>query len=164
MPFDFNRRSLDNLIGVHEDLVTVARLAIHVSDVDFAVIQGMRTAAQQEEYFLAGKSQRRTGGKHQIGHAIDVMACVGDVDHDGDTDENWAWPHYPLIAHAFQMASRDLGVQIVWGAAWDRQLEGLTEDLEAEVMAYKRRQRGKAFIDSGHFELRMDTGFDVVTT
>jgi peptidoglycan L-alanyl-D-glutamate endopeptidase CwlK len=151
MPFDFSRRSLDNLIGVHEDLVMAARLAIHTTEVDFCVIQGRRTAAQQEEYFLAGKSQIRSGGKHQIGHAIDIAAYV-------DGAISWDWKHYPVIAAAFRQAAIDLSIPVVWGAVWDRQIGTLTADLFQEVRDYRARRNGKAFIDSGHFELRMNTG------
>jgi hypothetical protein len=41
---------------------------------------------------------------------------------------------------------------------WDTRLALLSDNLDAEVHAYRARRNGKAFIDAGHFELRFDTG------
>lgn len=150
MSFTFGDRSNGNLAGVHKDLVDVARIAIAASMVDFAVIEGLRDPDRQQQLVLAGASKTQQS-KHLIGHAIDVAAWVSGA-------ICWDWPYYPRIASAFQMAARELGVQVVWGAVWDRQLASLTDDLVAEVGHYKARRNGKAFIDGGHFELRMDTG------
>lgn len=150
MSFEFGRRSLDNLIGVHNDLVTVAMRAIQISEVDFAVIEGLRSAERQDHLIAIGASQTKLS-KHIIGQAIDTAAYVNGT-------ISWDWILYPGIARAMQTASRELGIQVVWGAVWDRQLAGLTDDLPDEVNRYKARRNGKAFIDAGHFELRMETG------
>ena len=155
MPYNFSERSLSRLAGVHANLLAVAHRAILISEQDFAVVQGLRTAEEQEAAFLSGASQRRTGGKHQIGHAIDVMACVGDLDRDGDKDENWEEEYYYAIATAFRTAAIELGVAVTWGAVWDRDLAMLSENLIKEAHDYKwKRKRGKGFFDGGHFELR----------
>lgn len=151
--FTFGDRSIRNLIGVHKNLVDLAMRAIELSEVDFAVIEGLRSAERQEQLFIAGASQRRTGGKHEIGHAIDTCAWVSGM-------PCWDWHLYPQIARAFQEASQETGVQVVWGAVWDRQLASMTDDLAAEVERYKARRNGKAFIDAGHFELRFTSGMD----
>lgn len=150
MSFEFGRRSLDNLIGVHHDLRTIAMRAIALSEVDFAVIEGLRTQERQDQLVLAGASQT-SHSKHIIGMAIDTAAYVhGAI--------SWDWIWYPKIAHAFQKASREFGIQIVWGAVWSRQLASLTDDLEEEVRRYVASKNGKAFVDSGHYELRMLDG------
>jgi len=150
MPFTFGDRSNKNMNGLHPDMILLAQLAIQLSEVDFAVIEGFRSPERQAELVLAGASQTKMS-KHLIGHAIDVAAYVhGTI--------CWDWPYYPKIASAMQAASKELGIPVVWGACWDRQLASLTDDLVAEVGHYKSRRNGKAFIDSGHFELRMDTG------
>ena len=151
MSFDFSRRSLDNLIGVHEDLVNIAMRAIALTEVDFAIIQGLRTVEQQAEYVAKGASQTMQS-KHIIGHAIDIGAYYGGT-------ISWDWLWYPKIAKAFRQASIDLSVPVRWGAVWDMTLGTLGDNMELEVQMYKSRRHGKAFIDSGHFELRMDPGF-----
>jgi peptidoglycan L-alanyl-D-glutamate endopeptidase CwlK len=154
MSFSLSARSKKNLEGVHPNLVHCAELAIQETTVDFAVICGMRTAEEQEAAFLRGASDRRTGGKHQIGLAIDVMALVGDLDGDGDSDENWEDTYYYEIARAFKHASTTLGVSMTWGLVWDRRLADLSDNLGQEAHDYFWvRKRGKGRQDGGHFEL-----------
>jgi peptidoglycan L-alanyl-D-glutamate endopeptidase CwlK len=147
---DFSRRSLDNLIGVHEDLVNLALRAIAITEVDFAVIQGLRTVEQQAEYVSKGASQTMQS-KHLIGHAIDIAAYIGGT-------ISWDWMWYPRIALAFRQASIDLDIPVRWGCVWTANLDDLSNDLEAEVERYKISRKGKAFLDAGHFELHFSTG------
>ena len=67
---------------------------------------------------------------------------------------SWEPRYYHIIAAAFREASRQLGIPVVWGAVWDRQLASLHDDLGAEVLAYTARHEGKDFLDYVHFELR----------
>lgn len=152
MTFSFGKRSHEKLDGIHPDLYQLCLLAIASSEVDFAILEGFRSPDRQRDLVAAGASKTQQS-KHLIGHAVDVGAVVpGGI--------SWDWHHYPRIARAFQIASRELAIHVVWGAVWDRQLAGLTDDLDAEVAAYKGRRNGKAFLDGGHFELRIDTGLD----
>ena len=153
--FSFGKRSLDNLVGVATDLVAVATRAIALSDVDFGVIEGLRTPERQQELLEAHASQTLQS-KHIIGHAIDVAAFVGGT-------VSWDWPLYPRIAHAMQAASREFGIPIVFGCVWDRQLASLTDNIQYEIECYKARRSGKAFLDAGHYELRMASGFSSET-
>ena len=145
--FVFGQRSLTNLEGVHADLVSVCQRAIEVSLVDFGIIEGRRSPTRQVELVAAGAS-RTTNSKHLIGHAVDVAAYSGGI-------ISWEWHYYPVIAGAMQQASQELGIQVVWGCVWNRQLASLTADLEHEVAVYKASRKGKAFLDAGHYELRM---------
>lgn len=146
MPFTFGERSRKNLAGVHADLVAVAEFAIGISEVDFSITEGRRAPERQAELVAAGKS-KTLQGKHIIGHAVDTAAWVaGGI--------SWEPRHYYRIAAAFREASRQLGVPVVWGAVWDRQLASLHDNLEDEVQAYTARHEGKDFLDFVHFELR----------
>lgn len=108
--FRFGSRSEANLVGVHSDLVKVARLALLKSNIDFAVIEGLRSTERQKELVRAGSSQT-LNSRHITGHAIDVAAFV-----DGRID--WSWPLYSKIAIAFKGASAELRIPIVWGGDW----------------------------------------------
>lgn len=108
--FTFGARSEQNLVGVHADLVKVARLALLKSETDFAVIEGLRSTERQKEMVRTGASQTMNS-RHLTGHAIDVAAFV-----NGRLD--WSWPLYSKIAIAFKSASADLSIPIVWGGDW----------------------------------------------
>ncbi len=116
MSFRLGKRSLKNLKGVHPDLVRVVKRAIEITDVDFTVIEGVRSKKRQRELFRLGASKTMRS-RHLTGHAADLAAYVGG-------GIRWDWPLYPKIASAMKKAAVDLGVSIVWGGDWKRFRDG----------------------------------------
>ena len=110
MSWRFSQRSEARMVGVHPDLVRIARRALELSPVDFGITEGMRTLERQKQLVAAGASKTMKS-RHITGHALDVVAYVG-------TDVRWDWPLYDTIATAMQMAARELGVPIEWGGDW----------------------------------------------
>lgn len=145
--FRLGEASRRRLVGVHPDLVRVVERAISLTDCDFAVIEGLRTAARQAELVAAGASQT-TNSRHLSGHAVDLGAYVaGRI--------SWDWPLYHLIADAMRAAAKLEGVPVRWGGVWDRRTDQLG-NIEQEVAEYVARRRAagqKAFLDGPHFEL-----------
>lgn len=143
MAYAFGKRSLDNLKGVHPNLIDVASRAIQHSPVDFFVNEGVRTPERQRELYAQGRTKpgkivtwtlksnhfknQRTG----YGHAIDVYPYPLDWDDPKMTEKQRA------IAKAMFKAADDLDIPIRWGADWD--MDG----------NYGERGEG----DSPHFEL-----------
>ena len=109
-------RSLMRLKGVHPDLVKVVQHAIEISDVDFAVLEGLRTIERQRELVKAGASQTLKS-RHLTGHAVDLAAWVDD-------QVDWSWPLYHKINDAMQKASIQVGVPIEWGGSWKNFADG----------------------------------------
>lgn len=108
--FKLSQKSLDRLSGVHPDLVAVVKRAIEITEVDFAVLEGVRSKARQEQLFKAGASQTLKG-RHLTGHAVDLGAYVGG-------SVRWDWPLYHKIAIAMKAAALELQVAIQWGGDW----------------------------------------------
>lgn len=145
--FWLSQRSLRNLQGVHPDLSAVIHRAIEKTAVDFVVIEGLRTRQRQIELVNAGASQTMNS-RHLTGHAVDLAAWVGAI--------RWDWPLYPRIAEGVRLAARELGVKMIWGGCWDRELTGIEESCEdaAEDYVVRRKAAGRrAFLDGPHFEL-----------
>lgn len=98
------------LRGVHDDLVKVVQRAIRISEVDFTVLEGVRSRQRQVELVKAGAS-KTMNSRHLTGHAVDLGAYVnGSV--------RWDWPLYFKIADAMKSAADELGIPIVWGGDW----------------------------------------------
>ena len=57
MAFKLSGRSLNKLEGVNPLLVNTVKRAIEVSSVDFGVIYGVRSLAEQKKLYKAGRSQ-----------------------------------------------------------------------------------------------------------
>ena len=72
-----NKKSIDRLSGVHPDLVAVVQLAIQLSDIDFQVIEGVRSKARQLQLVEAGAS-KTLNSRHLTGHAVDLCALIND--------------------------------------------------------------------------------------
>jgi peptidoglycan L-alanyl-D-glutamate endopeptidase CwlK len=135
-----SKRSLNNLNGVHPNLVTVVKRAIEITKQDFMVIEGVRTQARQDELWAQGRTKPgpvvtwvKDVSSHGIhadgyGHAVDVVPYPVDWN---DLKK------FDAIADAMFTSASELGVKLRWGADWD--------------MDGNPRERGES--DSPHFEL-----------
>ena len=139
MAYKLGTRSRANLAGVHPDLRRVIERAIEITEVDFMVIEGVRSDERQLELYAQGRTKPgpivtwTLNSKHKrkadgFGHAADLLPAPYD------------WKdlrHFDLVAKAMFQAAKELGVKIRWGADWD--------------MDGNPRERGES--DSPHFEL-----------
>lgn len=152
MSYILSERSLNNLKGVHPNLVAVVKRAIQITKQDFVVIEGVRTREQCMINYGKGRTAAQCiakgvpakyakpkaakvtwlsnpfGSKHVKGLAVDI--CPYPVDWS-DTKK------FDAIAKAMLDAAKELGVNLRWGADWDK--DG------------KPRERGES--DSPHFEI-----------
>jgi peptidoglycan L-alanyl-D-glutamate endopeptidase CwlK len=146
MGYRLSQRSLDRMEGVHNDLQDVVCRAIEITEVDFAVIEGLRSESRQWQLVDSGASQTMNS-RHLNGYAVDLAAWV-------DGEIRWDWPLYYKIAEAVQEAAKELGVTVTWGGCW----ENLNEvgDPKKAMQAYVARKQAageKAFPDGPHFQL-----------
>ena len=107
MSFKFGKRSQDKLLGVHPDLIAVMDRAIELTEIDFAITEGVRTEERQKALVAAGASTTMKS-RHLTGHAVDVAAFVGK-------ELRWDWPLYGRIAEAVKAAAKEVGVPVEWG-------------------------------------------------
>lgn len=145
--FVLSKKSLSRLEGVHDDLVKVVKRAIEITQIDFTVLEGVRSKARQAQLVASGAS-KTMDGRHLTGHAVDLAAYVAG-------SPRWDWPLYYKLAEAVQQAAKELGISIVWGGVWDRKLVDIGDPADA-VADYVQRRKAlgkKAFIDGPHFEL-----------
>ena len=110
MSFKLSQRSLSRLEGVNEDLVSVVKWAIDITNVDFGVTEGMRSEETQAKYVAAGKSQTMKS-KHLVGQAVDLVAYI-------DGAVSWELNVYDDVAAAIRLGAKEIGIPIRWGAAW----------------------------------------------
>jgi len=110
MTYNLSKKSRDRLAGVHQDLVKVVERAIEITEIDFAVLEGVRSKTRQEQLVKAGASQTMRS-RHLTGHAVDLGAYVaGSV--------RWDWPLYHKLAVAVKQAAAELQIPIEWGGDW----------------------------------------------
>ena len=134
-----NAASRQKLFGVHPSLVAVVTLASEMSTQPFVVTCGVRTPAEQAALYAQGRTKpgqivtwtlnsRHFKAADGYGHAVDLAPLPIDWDTPAKFD---------AISKAMFAAAADLGVELRWGADWDR--DG------------QPRERGET--DSPHFEI-----------
>ena len=146
--FKLSTRSLNNLQGIKPPLVTVVTRAIQLTEIDFVVVEGLRTLKRQQELVNQGASQTMNS-KHLTGDAVDLAAWLGTI--------RWELPLYFKIAEAMKQAAIENCVALRWGGAWTvpdiRHYSDTMEHAHEAYLALRRSQGRKAFIDMAHFEL-----------
>ena len=152
--FKLSGRSLNKLECVHPTMVDTVKRAIELSKVDFGVIYGVRSLAEQKRLYEAKRSQTMKS-KHLVqedgySHAVDLMAYDG-------SDPSWDIVMYDDIADAMKEASIESGAKICRGAAWHiNDISEWSGTMEQAMNAYVdlRRSSGRRpFIDGPHFQL-----------
>ena len=128
--YKFGKRSLDNLVGVHPNLVKIMTEAIKTSPVDFTITEGVRTTKEQQQLYAQGRTTKgpivtnKNGttnkSNHQAksdgyGHAVDLYPFF-----EGSVQVQ----HKDTIARLKQIAkhikdvAKKLGIGITWGGDW----------------------------------------------
>ena len=107
MTYKLGQRSLQNLSGVHPDLVAVVKRAIEITEQDFSVIEGVRNIDRQRQLVKSGASQTMNS-RHLTGHAVDIAPYP----------LSWDWPKFYPIEDAMKKAAEELEVDLEWGGDW----------------------------------------------
>lgn len=114
--FRLSQRSLTRLAGVHPGLVEVVKLAILRTSVDFTVVEGVRTVAQQRKYVARGSSKTLDSfhlpQADGLAHAVDLAPLVA-----GAIPWN-EWARFKELADVVKACAAELGVPVEWGGDW----------------------------------------------
>ena len=148
MSFKFSRKSEARLNKVNPALADICSLALDLSGVDFGIICGLRTPAEQMKLYKSGASHT-LDSKHLTGDAVDVAAVADGL-------AVWEAEPYALIAEAFRGASRQLAIPVRWGGAWSVPRLGDAASARQAMRDYIdnfKFRAGRPFLDLGHFEI-----------
>lgn len=110
MAYTLSQKSLKNLEGVHPNLQKVVKRAIEITEIDFTVLEGLRSKDRQRKLVAEGKS-KTMNSYHLTGHAVDLAPVV-------DGKVSWDWKYYHPLAKTVKQAAKELGVTIEWGGDW----------------------------------------------
>lgn len=125
--FKFGTRSEANLVGVHPDHVRVVRRALALSNVDFAVAEGVRPAERQAKLYAQGRTNPgeivtwTRHSKHEIqidgnGWAVDLVPV-----NPKKKAIDWGYSGgFAEIKRAMFAAAEELQQGIRWGGDWNR--------------------------------------------
>ena len=113
--FILSQRSLNNLSGVHPDLVQVIKRAIEITPYDFGVTRGMGTVEEQQELVEKGVSTTMNSlhlPQHDgYSHAVDLGVYI-------DGKLTWEHKYFRKVIQAVFTAAIELGVQVEAGGLW----------------------------------------------
>ena len=146
--FRLSPGSRRKLKGVNAVLRTIVNRALAITDIDFSVIDGVRTLDEQRHYFNNGLSHTMDS-RHLTGHAVDLAPW-----HNGAS--SFDDDHMFIVAEAMRDASGVTGVAVRWGGAWHIDDIREIKDVGAANAEYNRLRKSQgrdAFNDLPHFEL-----------
>jgi len=119
----WTKRSLDNMKGLHPDLIRVLNRAVQNSPHMFVVTEGLRTLERQKELVRIGASKtlksRHLKQADGYGHAFDFYALV-DINSDGKVSfEEMSNTRLMIpIADAIKAAAKEEKVAVTYGGDW----------------------------------------------
>lgn len=122
----WSARSLKNLNGIHPDLRRVMNRALQESELDFVVIEGLRSVERQKQLVASGAS-RTMNSRHLTGHAVDIVP-IGP-----NGKAAFDWPLYHKLGPAVKAAAEKEGVAIIWGGDWTSFKDGPHFELDRKV-------------------------------
>ena len=128
--YKFGSRSLNNLKGVHPDMIKLMNESIKDSPHDFTITEGVRTAKRQNELYQQGRTKpgiqvtNRDGynkkSNHQAkadghGYAVDLYPYInGSV----RTEYNGYKKETNAIAEHILNTAKKIGIEVQWGGHW----------------------------------------------
>ncbi len=113
-------RHQEKLKGVDSRLVEIAVEACATLPFDTVVAEGVRSAKRQAELWAKGRTAPGpkvtwvTHSNHQDGHAVDIYPLEADGSLSASVKK------FDQLAAAMFSVAKAKGVQIRWGADWDR--------------------------------------------
>lgn len=110
MSITLSTRSLTRLEGVHPDLVRIVKKAAVISDLDFTVLEGLRTVERQKQLVSQGASKTMKS-RHITGHAVDLAPML-------DGKISWDWPLYNRLSKIVKAAAAIERLPLQWGGDW----------------------------------------------
>ena len=122
MGFKLGKASLEKLSSCETPLIEVVNAAIEISQVDFSVVEGIRTAQKQRLNIENGVSwtmkSKHLANANGLSEAADIYPWVnGATSHDKE--------HYKLVAKAMYLSAMRLGVVVSWGGLWAEKYEDM---------------------------------------
>ena len=114
--YSLGKRSRKNMIGLHPFLGFTIEKAIKITEVDFGVIDGVRSMARQRELVAQGKS-KTFNSYHLYGLAADLVPYI-DGKYRWDDDDLFAG-----IENAMKSVIKEYDLPIEWGYDkwnWDK--------------------------------------------
>lgn len=109
-------KSNERLAGAHPDLARVFRRAAIISDLDFTILEVLRSEPRQRQLFAQGAT--KTMKSRHLPHKRDGLSRAVDAAPLLAGKVSWDWPLYHRLAKIIKEAARLENVSIEWGGDW----------------------------------------------
>ena len=109
-------KARERLGTLHPDLARLIERAAAMSDVDIAVLEGVRSIERQRKLLASGATT--TLRSRHLPHAQDGLARAVDIAPVVDGEVRWDWPLYHRLAAVVKNAAAQENVPVEWGGDW----------------------------------------------
>lgn len=110
--FSLGNASQRKLLGLDPRLASMVSRAIEITDVDFFVLEGLRTPDRHRKLFEMGFTEREST-PHTTGHAVDLVPWVMG-------QPSYRWEDFQRLARFILRAAIDVECPIQRGGNWSK--------------------------------------------
>ena len=123
--YKLSQRSINNMKGVHPDLIRVVERAIQITPYDFGINEtSVRTEYRQKILVATGKSQSMNS-RHVPENNECGLSCAIDINVYNKDGLTWDIAYYRRVGQAFVTAAIELNIQIELGILWKSFIDGV---------------------------------------
>ena len=142
--YNFSKRSLELLYGVHPKLVNFAKELIKISPYDFKIVEGLRTTEIQQEYYSYGRTKFIDKWGNKITKPVTKF--------DGIKLKSKHQKQITGYSHAFDMCFMGKTIEEIYDV---EKFNALIKVARPLLKKYGVKWGGefKKFVDMPHFEL-----------
>jgi peptidoglycan L-alanyl-D-glutamate endopeptidase CwlK len=114
--YDLTNSSKQRLKGVHPDLIKIVEKALEITDINFTILEGLRSKERQRILVQKGASKTMKS-RHLTGHAVDIAPVInGQV--------TWDWKYYYHLEKIIKTAAKQVNIIVEWGGDWIKFKDG----------------------------------------
>jgi peptidoglycan L-alanyl-D-glutamate endopeptidase CwlK len=114
--YDLTNSSKQRLKGVHPDLIKIVEKALEITDINFTILEGLRSKERQRILVQKGASKTMKS-RHLTGHAVDIAPVInGQV--------TWDWKYYYHLEKIIKTAAKQVNIIVEWGGDWTKFKDG----------------------------------------
>lgn len=137
MVFKFGKRSSKKLEQTKIPLQKIARYALNLGLMDFAITEGLRSKETQDAYYHSGKSKVKwPHSKHNVKNKGDLSAAF-DVVPYVDGKVSWNKMHCAVLVGIILASAKSLGYTLRNGGNWDMDSEFFTDQTFQDLVHFE---------------------------
>jgi len=122
--FKLSKKSESNMMGLHPDLIVLAKEAIKITPYDFGINSSTVRTKEQQEIFVAEGKSKTMSSRHVPSNNECLLSCALDFNVYVNGKITWDIKYFRPVAQAFVTTAIKYGIPIELGILWRTFIDG----------------------------------------